>query len=402
MRNVIIILTIFLCASANAGQSFFGISDKGLGFLTMPYSGAGFSRSYETASDDTLLLNFTNFSYWSNISRTSYTTFLDYKTTVADDGIKNDYITYSGNFRGGFLAVPIYKKKLAIGIGMQPITRINQKYVTTNTDSLEEDREKHLYMKGGLSRATVNIAYNVLPHTGVGLGYEYTFGKITDNFRIVPSGASTPSIFLDVDYRFYGHGLVFSANTRAIKNLNIGLQVRSPVMLTSRIKPSSGSTAINESRLKKLTLPALFNFGAEYDIGKRWSTGFDVIYQDWKNGYKIEDKTVGNFHDIFYRVGFGVEHTQSEKLFTEAINKLDYRFGVFYSNLNQTSADNQVKEYGVSFGVSLPIVRFRSRVDLSGVIGKRGDIKVNAYEETFFNFGITISVNETWYIKYDD
>ncbi len=402
MRNVFIILTILLCSFVNAGQSFFGISDKGLGFLTLPYSGAGFSRSYETANDDTLILNYTNFSFWSNISRSTYTTFLDYKTTFADDVGNNDYVTYSGNFRGGFLAIPIYKKRLAVGIGMQPVTRINQKYVTAETDTLEADREKHLLIKGGLSRATVNVSYNVFSHTGIGLGYEYTFGKITDNFRIVPSGASTPSIFLDVDYRFYGHGMVVSANTRAIKNLNIGLQVRPPVQLTARIKPSSNSSAINESRLQKLTLPSSFNFGAEYNLSKRWATGFDVIYQDWKNGYKIEDENVGKFHDTFYRIGLGVEHTQSEKLFIETIDKLDYRFGVFYSNLNQTSANNPVKEYGVSFGVSLPISRFRSRVDLSAVIGKRGDIKENAYEETFFNFGITICVNETWYIKYDD
>jgi hypothetical protein len=50
----------------------------------------------------------------------------------------------------------------------------------------------------------------------------------------------------------------------------------------------------------------------------------------------------------------------------------------------------------------MPIQRFVSKIDLSGLIGKRGSLDKNAYEETFFSIGFTISAKEIWFVNIDD
>jgi hypothetical protein len=89
-------------------------------------------------------------------------------------------------------------------------------------------------------------------------------------------------------------------------------------------------------------------------------------------------------------------------MFTSFAEKLDYRAGIFYGKQNYLSLGNAVKEYGISFGLSLPITRFRSRIDLTGLVGQRGSLGTNEYRETFFKFGITINASELWFVKLED
>jgi hypothetical protein len=81
---------------------------------------------------------------------------------------------------------------------------------------------------------------------------------------------------------------------------------------------------------------------------------------------------------------------------------MDLRFGLFYGNQNLKSALNDIPEYGLSFGVSLPLQRFVSKIDIGVLAGKRGNISDNYYEDTFFKLGISITTNERWFLKLEN
>ena len=65
-------------------------------------------------------------------------------------------------------------------------------------------------------------------------------------------------------------------------------------------------------------------------------------------------------------------------------------------------AFKEVNEIGLSFGITLPIQRFRSKIDLAGFISKRGDLKTNALEETIVGLKFSISANELWFVNLED
>ena len=400
--NYLILLILISIYLANASESIFGISDKSLGFLQPSYSSSGMARSYEIASKDSLQINFRNFSLWSDIANTTYTLKAGYNAAFSEDRSKTTYFNDFANFQGGFIAAPLIKHKLAFGMGLQPISFMEQRIINTIDPSDDQTINEHLLIKGGLSRASINFSYKFHPNIGIGLGFEYNFGKITDKIRMEFIGTAESTVYYDYDYCFYGNGFVLSAFTDAFNNFTFGLMIRPPADVNVRIRPNSSSEEVNKSELINVTLPAEFNFGVEYRLSNRVVTGLDLIYQDWKNGYKVEGSKVSDYQDAYFRIGAGIERKTSEKRFTKLSEKIDYRLGVFYGKLNQKSQMESVNEYGLSLGFSLPLQRFRSRIDFAGIVGKRGNLSRNAFEETFISFGITFCASEIWFVNIDD
>jgi hypothetical protein len=61
-------------------------------------------------------------------------------------------------------------------------------------------------------------------------------------------------------------------------------------------------------------------------------------------------------------------------------------------------AGNQVNDFGVNFGVSLPVGRI-STIDFSVKIGNRGSIVKNTIEENYFKIYLGMTFNDNWFIK---
>ena len=108
------LLLFILVPVFSFSQSLFGISDKTIGFLHIPYSSAGSARSYEIASTDSLNVNAQNFSMWTSLSNTTVSVFAGYDGASATD--KNDDSFYSDlfNFQGALLGIPLQKKKIQL------------------------------------------------------------------------------------------------------------------------------------------------------------------------------------------------------------------------------------------------------------------------------------------------
>ncbi len=398
LKRVILIYSLIIGSifSLKAGESIFGINDYSLGLLHPFYSNSGIGRAYEIANQDSLRLNFMNFATWPGISNPTYGLSLGYTGAFARDEIKSDYFNDYMNFQGGYLGIPIIKKRLVVGLGLQPFSNLEQSFKVE-----DEGVQKHLLIKGGLSKGTLNVSYAFNRYLSVALGYEYNFGRIDRSYIFELSESLNP-LYFEYQYWYYGHGMEISGFSNPLKNLYVGMIFRPAFTLTSRIKPNTGSTIVNRSKLKKLEIPAYYGVGVKYDFNRRTSVGLDFIYQDWENGYKVEGVTPENLFAKYQRVGFGLERRQSHKLFTNFFEKMDYRAGMFYGQQNMISAGENVKEYGLTLGLSMPITRFKSRIDFSFLIGKRGSLDKNQYEETFIKFGITINASEIWFVKFED
>ncbi len=398
-RNILIFLLLLVNISF-AGESMFGLVDNGVGFLKTISSAAGQGRSYEMAVNDSVQLNYRNYANWTSIPNTSFTIKFGYDAIFSDD-LTNDYYGDAGNFQGGYLAIPILQRKLILGGGIQPISKVEQRIVdkTSYDSSATTVIKENLLMDGGLDRALLNLSYrfNLL---SVSLGWEYTFGNITENLVLDIEDNTTSRLFLNYDNLYSGHGMVINAFTDKIKDVNLGVTIRPAVDLDLERKGDSNSEIVDKTQKSTVTLPAEYNLGIEYQISNRLAAGMDVMYQDWKNGYKIDGNKVENY-EKYYKIGVGIERKSSEKRFINMGQQIDYRMGLYLSQLNITRNEEPVKEYGLSLGFSLPIQRFRSRIDFSGIVGKRGSLSTNGLEETFVSFGISVSASEKWFVKLD-
>jgi len=385
----------------HAGESLFGVTNNSIGLVQHPYASAGKARSYEVAHMDSLMLNYRNFASWTDIAYTIFSIRTGYSGALSDTKEKSTYID-NANFQGGILAFPIYKKHLVFGFGVLPYTFINQRiedeYTLTDEDI---DVFQSLVMKGGLSRAMANFSVKLISGYRLGIGYEYTFGNITQNLVKELRENTTSSILVDYDYRYAGNGVVISAMGNPLDNWALGLVFRPSVKLNSKRVIDSASEELNREVEGDLTLPAEFSLGLEYTFSSAYIAGLEFMYQDWKNGFKRNGSRDPS-QELLYRIGGGIERKPSKRLFVDLAQRIAYRLGFFYGQLNYQSGNEPVNEYGLSMGISLPIQRFQSGIDFAAVVGRRGSLSQNGLEETFISFDVTINASEIWFRNRED
>ncbi|MCB9057675.1 MAG: hypothetical protein H6627_03855 [Calditrichae bacterium] len=398
IKNSIFLILIFVSATI-AGESQFGLVNNTMGNVVLPYSSAGIARSYEVAHLDSVQVNMSNIASATDISYTTFSFNIGYNGIWGENRQQKTFIDHA-NFQGGRLAIPVMKKSLIFVMGLQPLTSIEQR-LSSSLQSDTTDVTENLFIRGGLSRANFNFAYKLLPNLSVGLGYEYTFGKVSENVVVNIADDLDSEIDMVYDNKVYGNGLVFSIHSNPIENLNIGFVFRSPVLGELTKTGETLSDVLNADVTKDITLPAQINFGLEYKINNDYALGMDLIFQDWKNGYKIDDKTIAQ-HNTYYHIGAGFESKGSDRKFVKYSEQIDYRMGAYYNQLAQLYNNKSVNEMGLTLGMSLPIDKFRSKIDLSAFIAKRGDLGKNVLEETILGLGFSISANELWFVNIED
>lgn len=395
-----LILFIFLTLNIlTAGGSRFGLTDLSLGNVITPFSAAGIGRSYEIAYEDSLLLNFRNFAIWNNISKTTLSLNINYDAIWAKNNLEESY-SDNASFEGAFIGIPLIEKQMIFGLGLVPVTSINQR-VITSSELDSSSVETNTLARGGLSRAIFNFVYKFSDKISVGLGYEYTFGNVRESAIISIFNNLGSKINYDYDYRVRGNGLILSAFSNYYPKLNIGLAIRPPVLGSITKVGNTVSNSINEEIKEDLVLPAEINFGLQYKFTNSYLVGMDFMYQDWKSGLKIDGNTV-NQNSTFYHLGIGFERKGSERRFIDYLDQVDYRAGFFYKNLAQLYNNKEVSEIGFSLGFSLPVVLTRSRIDLAGYVSKRGELKNHSLEETTIGIKLSVSANEIWFVNLED
>lgn len=168
--------------------------------------------------------------------------------------------------------------------------------------------------------------------------------------------------------------------------------------------------SIQSSSHINLQVPPAINFGATFYKDYKYKIGFDFRYQAWSKYKGFEDNTTSNLSNS-WRVGFGGEIIPNINKFNKLFYKLKYRAGFYYSKTNLTIKNNDITEFGIDFGVGIPMFnRFSSNegfmqsyitypFNIGIQYGKRGTTKDNLVQENFVRLNIAISINDRWFVK---
>lgn len=144
-------------------------------------------------------------------------------------------------------------------------------------------------------------------------------------------------------------------------------------------------------------LPAEIGVGATYYNGQKSSIGFAYTNTFW-SGYKNEANDVKLSNS--YKVSLGGFLRPDYKSFTSYFKRIAYRWGLYYGTDPRLADDDQITNYGASFGFGLPFIYQRkiSHANLGLEIGRRG--QGSPIKESFatINFSFTFNDDE-WFIK---
>ena len=107
--------------------------------------------------------------------------------------------------------------------------------------------------------------------------------------------------------------------------------------------------------------------------------------------------------DVFatdeHRVSVGYENFTSQSAFGSYVKQLGYRLGAHYTNSILEVQEEAISEFGISFGIVMPLRKSFSTLSFSVELGQRGTTAQDLIQEQFINFHIGVTINDKWFIK---
>ena len=85
--------------------------------------------------------------------------------------------------------------------------------------------------------------------------------------------------------------------------------------------------------------------------------------------------------------------------FSNYWKRATYRAGLHFENTGLEINNETINEFGISFGVGLPVGNMFSNANLGFEIGKRGTTKQNLIQENFLICILSLSLNDRWFQK---
>lgn len=319
------------------------------------------------------------------------------------------------------LSVPI--GKLGAGFGLVPFTSVGYKLESTNS----EDVLTHRFSgEGGVNIAFLGLGYQITKDLSIGINAKYNFGNIINSaIKFVYDDEGNPLQFQsretnrsDLSGFNYDIGLSFNPMITDKLQLISALTFSPKSDLTSNNERTfatvvSGQTpgielTVNEIeadleseglKTTTLTLPAKTAFGLGIGQPHQWFVGAEYTLlktSEFTNRvFNIDNTTFVDATTISVG-GFYIPQYNS---FNNYFKRIVYRAGVRFEETGLKINNESINEFGISFGIGLPVGRYFSNANLGIEIGKRGTTKQNLIEENFINFQISLSLTDRWFVK---
>ncbi len=347
-------------------------------------------------------------------------TALDFSIEGVSSTTSNSSMTaVSGGFYPSYfnLSIPVGKKGgLAFGLNqkLRTLYRIQSQEKELVNDTLMNIR-RSLKGDGSLNAFKFAGAYQVIPNLSLGLTLNYNFGNQTQDQYIQ---------FVDSTYllgtSYYRNWVVngfsyqIGANYRMVlsadsnKSLAIGATYTPARFLKVTEDNVDKNFLVNPNTTRadtfssvfgregKLGMASSFSVGLEYNLNDKLLANIDYLSMDFSNAtYMEEDRNL----NTYTRISMGAAFTPTRDFTKTPFSRATYSTGFYTGDDYILANGNEVKFWGVTGGLSLPLNRNLGEVRFGVEYNNRGDINQNLVNSrnTIFRFGISFS--DIWFKK---
>ena len=144
-----------------------------------------------------------------------------------------------------------------------------------------------------------------------------------------------------------------------------------------------------------LQIPQSYSFGASVLYDKKLEVGVDYSKDMWSESkYFDQDK---NFADA-EKFAFGVEYTP-DYTSLKFLKTMRYRLGSNFSKSYLVYEGEQLRTYGFSFGIGLPIKKSASVMNFAFSYRKRYIPSIDVLSEHYYAFQFNMSLHAIWFKK---
>ena len=322
-----------------------------------------------------------------------------------------------------YLAIAIPLGKFGAGFGVLPYSSVGYKLQSTDADDVLQYKYRG---EGGLNRVFLGFGYQLSDDFRLGVDASYNFGNIKNTN--IAFGYNTEGDLLQYQSReqnrsdlgglTYNFGLIFSKLIKPNLEVTASATYSPSSELTSSnsraystivIDPTTQQEfTINFSEVDlsafnlettQLTLPSKTSFGFGVGTPRKWFAGVEYTYlkaSEFSNRLlTIQNATYVDASTISVG-GFYIPKFDS---FNDYWKRIVYRTGIRFEDTGLRINNEDIKEFGISFGVGLPVGRIFSNANIGFEIGTRGVNTANLVKENFVKFQMSLSLNDRWFEK---
>ncbi|MFV1448671.1 hypothetical protein VBZ51_05970 [Maribacter sp. HS] len=307
-------------------------------------------------------------------------------------------------------------KGLGIGFGIMPYSSVGYNLVDDRTET--GGSLTNVYTgEGGLTRAFYSIGYEIVKDLSIGATVNFNFGTL-ESERLQQIEDVQFGTFDRRSSRVNGFDFNYALNyTPLIKGrqrLHTSVRVNTQGNLVSKNDRQLGSfsvasgVTIEELEVNlaaqnlentELKIPTTTTLGIGYGEDYKWFVGAEYSFQEMSS---FENAFLGSANVAYEDASsfaFGAFLTPDHDSFTSYLKRVTYRAGLRLDKTGMLVNDVDINNFGITFGLGLPLGRSFSNLNLGFEFGRRGTTKADLIEESYFKFNVGLSLNDRWFQK---
>lgn len=391
--------------------SFFGIGEetayKTVEEISMGEIGAAFHSPFK--------LTFSNPASLASLRLVTYTIGAENKALHINDGT-NSGTASSTSLSYLALGVP-FGEKAGFSFGLQPNTTVGYSLTEDFYDDEGNLTERNFYSgEGGTNKVFVGFGYKVTKNINFGIEGSYLFGNIENNllnrrdsvqFATMHQTKSSIRGFnlrtgIQYDVKL---NKKLKLNTGAVINFGNDLSYEGNEYLYSLINTSADviyprDTLVNNSFNNTIKKPVKTVLGIGVSEENKWYAGIEYSFQDALNFTDgVLDKNTKISYGKANRISFGGYYTPKINSISSYWQRITYRGGLKYKKTGLVVNNTSINDFGMSFGVGLPVGKQLSNLNMGIELGKRGELNSGLVKENYINFRLSLTLNDRWFQK---
>ena len=429
IKRIFLITILFLSFNFQAQEgtsspySFYGIG-------SLKFKGTTENRAMGGLSiyNDSIHMNFRNpasyvgknlFSFNNEARLVKFTVGIGHSDTKLETSNASDNTTTT---TFDYLGLNVPMGKFGMGFGLIPHSSVGYKLESRNSiDSIQYKYSGN----GGLNKVFLGFGYLISDNISIGVDARYNFGNIQNNaLEFLYDDEQLPldyqareinrSDLSGINYNIgISYNAVFNEKTQLVSSLTYSpgynLKSKNKRTFASVIVNDSGiEYPINEIEVDLLSLdleetdlkmPSKMSIGLGIGSIRNWFVGSEyTMIKSSVFSSDLLDIENATFEDssILSIGGFYIPDYNS---FNKVWQRIVYRSGIYFEKTGLNINNQSIKEFGISFGLGIPVGRLFSNLNTVVEIGRRGTTNENLVKENFVNFQLSLSLNDRWFVK---
>ena len=314
------------------------------------------------------------------------------------------------------LAFPL-SPKFGVGFGVLPYTAVGYNVFSESTNATQDTVINQFTGDGGLNKVFLSAGYEITKNLHVGATVNFSFGNLQYQSVQSVEGVQYGTINTrqsEVNGYDFNYGATYTPRIKDKYTLFTSVTVNTQANLVSSNTERLGSFSLSTGeeievrdvnlepanlRNTELKIPTTTTFGLGFGRDKKWFLGAEYSLQgvsSFRNDFIDPDNVTYEDANTLRIGGYLVPDYAS---FTSYLKRVTYRAGARTSKTGLMVNDQSIHDFGITFGLGLPVGGGFSNMNVGFEYGKRGTTVANLVEETYFKVSVGLSFNDKWFQK---